>query len=108
MFSPTSVTAFDKIFVGNGDVWLADGYGKNLLHRYDSEVNHILSIDVSKGVGRFECAHSLGIDTRFGNTELPVADWASDRVQIFDMEVDYICSIGAYYFDRRTVSFYYG
>ena len=108
LFSPTSVIAFDQHLGGNGDIWVADGYGKSLVHRYDSEGSHILSIDGSKGAGRFDCPHSLWIDTRNGNPELLVADRANGRVQVFDMEGDYIRTIGADYFDRPTVFANYG
>jgi hypothetical protein len=107
-FSPTSVIAFDDHLGGNDDIWVADGYGKSLVHRYNSNGEYLLSIDGSKGSGRFDCPHSLWIDTRSGSAELLVADRANRRVQVFDMEGEYIRTIGAGYFDRPTVFASYG
>ena len=104
LFSPTSVIAFDEHLGGNGDIWVADGYGKSLVHRYNQNGEYLRSIDGSRGAGRFDCPHSLWIDTRSGTPELLVAD----RAQVFDMEGDYIRTIGADYFDRPTVFANYG
>lgn len=107
-FSATSVIAFDEHLGGNGDIWVADGYGKSLVHRYNSSGEYLRSIDGTRGAGRFDCPHSLWIDTRSGTPELLVADRANGRVQVFDMEGGYIRTIGADYFDRPTVFSNYG
>ncbi|MEE8047155.1 MAG: hypothetical protein V3T49_09955, partial [Dehalococcoidia bacterium] len=107
-FSPTSVIAFDEHIGGNGDIWVADGYGKSLVHRYNSSGEYLQTIDGSRGAGRFDCPHSLWIDTRSGSPELLVADRGNGRVQVFDMEGGYIRTIGADYFDRPTVFANYG
>jgi len=107
-FSATSVMAFDEHLGGNGDIWVADGYGKSLVHRYNSKGDYLRSIDGTRGAGRFDCPHSLWIDTRPGTPELLVADRANGRVQVFDMEGGYIRTIGADYFDRPTVFSSYG
>jgi hypothetical protein len=107
-FSATSVIAFDESLGGNGDIWVADGYGKSLVHRYNADGAHLRSIDGTAGAGRFDCPHSLWIDTRSGTPELLVADRANGRVQVFDMEGDYIRTIGADYFDKPTVFASYG
>ncbi len=108
LFSPTSVISFDEDIGGNGDIWVADGYGKSLVHRYNSNGDYLRSIDGVRGAGRFDCPHSLWIDTRPGTPELLVADRANGRVQVFDMEGDYIRTIGSDYFDRPTVFASYG
>ncbi|MDA1279189.1 MAG: hypothetical protein O3B95_04010 [Chloroflexi bacterium] len=108
LFSPTSVIAFDDLRDGNGDIWVADGYGESLVHRYTSAGEYIQTIDGVSGAGRFNCPHSLWIDTRSGNPELLVADRANGRVQVFNMEGGYIRTLGADYFDRPTVFADYG
>ena len=108
LFSPTSAIAFDDRCDGNGDIWVADGYGESLVHRYNKAGDYLQSIDGTKGAGRFDCPHSLWIDTRPGTPELLVADRANGRVQVFDMEGDYIRTIGEGYFDRPTVFADYG
>ena len=103
LFSPTSTIAFDSSKGGNGDIWVADGYGQSLVHRFTSGGEYLSTIDGSLGAGRFDCPHSLWIDTRGTNPELLVADRANGRLQVFDMEGGYIRTIGADYFDRPTV-----
>jgi hypothetical protein len=107
-FSATSVIAFDAHLGGNGDIWVADGYGKSLVHRYNSKGEYLRSIDGTRGAGRFDCPHSLWIDTRSDTPELLVADRGNGRVQVFDMEGGYVRTIGANYFDRPTVFSSYG
>jgi DNA-binding beta-propeller fold protein YncE len=108
LYSPTCAIAFDDRCGGNGDIWVADGYGENLVHRYNAAGDFLSSIDGTEGAGRFDCPHSLWIDTRPGTPELLVADRANGRVQVFDMEGGYIRTIGADYFDRPTVFANYG
>ncbi len=108
LFSPTSAIAFDDRCGGNGDIWVADGYGQSLVHRYNAAGEYLSSIDGTTGAGRFDCPHSLWIDTRPGTSELLVADRANGRVQVFDMEGGYIRTFGADYFDRPTVFADYG
>jgi hypothetical protein len=108
LFSPTSVIAFDDHLGGNGDIWVADGYGKSLVHRYNSGGEYLQTIDGASGGGRFDCPHSLWIDTRSGSAELLVADRANGRVQAFDMEGAYIRTIGTNYLDLPTVFANYG
>ncbi|MCH7984944.1 MAG: hypothetical protein IIC28_13355 [Chloroflexi bacterium] len=108
LFSPTSAIAFDDRCGGNGDIWVADGYGQSLVHRYNAAGDFLSSIDGTEGAGRFDCPHSLWIDTRPDAPELLVADRANGRVQVFDMEGGYIRTIGADYFDRPTVFADYG
>lgn len=108
LYSPTCAIAFDDRCGGNGDIWVADGYGENLVHRYNAAGDFLSSIDGTEGAGRFDCPHSLWIDTRPGTPELLVADRANGRVQVFDMEGGYIRTFGADYFDRPTVFANYG
>jgi DNA-binding beta-propeller fold protein YncE len=108
LYSPTCAIAFDDRCGGNGDIWVADGYGENLVHRYNAAGDFLSSIDGTEGAGRFDCPHSLWINTRPGTPELLVADRANGRVQVFDMEGGYIRTFGADYFDRPTVFANYG
>jgi hypothetical protein len=107
-FSATSVIAFDEHLGGNGDIWVADGYGKSLVHRYNADGEYLQTIDGTRGAGRFDCPHSLWIDTRSDSPELLVADRANGRVQVFDMEGGFVRTIGANYFDKPTVFANYG
>ena len=107
-FSPTSVVAFDDHMGGNGDIWVADGYGESLVHRYNADGEYLMSIDGTRGSGRFDCPHSLWIRNRRGTPELLVADRVNGRVQVFDLEGDYIRTIGSDYLELPTVFSDYG
>ncbi len=85
-YAPTWVTVFEERCGGNGDVWVADGYGAANLHRYDKHGRYLSTIDGTQGAGRFRHPHGIYIDTRKQEPELYVADRMNRRVQVFDPE----------------------
>ena len=85
-YAPTWVTVFEERHGGNGDVWVADGYGAANLHRYDKRGNYLSTIDGTRGAGRFRHPHGVYVDTRKSEPELFVADRLNRRVQVFDVE----------------------
>jgi len=90
MYSPTWVSVNEQRHGGNGDVWVADGYGQSYVHRYDGSGNYVSSINGEEGgAGRFNCPHAIFIDRRGPQPELYVADRANGRVQVFDLEGNY-------------------
>ena len=96
VYSPTFIVVNEERVGGNGDVWVADGYGQSYVHRYDSSGNYISSINGEEGqAGRFNCPHAIFVDRRRGNPELYVADRANGRVQVYDMEGGFLRSFGS-------------
>jgi hypothetical protein len=93
-YSPTWIAEFEKDKGGNGDIWLADGYGSNLVHRYSNEGIYLSTISGDKGAGRFNCPHSLFFDYRKSEPELYVADRGNRRFQVFDPEGNFKRSFG--------------
>lgn len=86
-YSPTWVAVNQERHGGNGDVWVADGYGRNYVHRYDRQGNYLASIDGGEGkAGPFACPHGIWIDTRGPEPELYIADRSNRRVQVYDAE----------------------
>lgn len=85
-YSPTWVAEFELSKNGNGDIWVADGYGSSLVHRYNKQGNYLETITGAKGAGRFNCPHSVFIDYRKNEPELYVADRGNKRFQIFDLD----------------------
>lgn len=83
-FSPTWVAEFETTKNGNGDIWVADGYGSSLVHRYDKNGKYIQTINGEEGAGRFNCPHSLFIDYRKNEPELYIADRGNRRFQVYD------------------------
>jgi DNA-binding beta-propeller fold protein YncE len=87
VYSSTAVAVFDDDSGGNGDVWVADGYGQSYLHRYDRDGNLIASFNGEESeAGRLNTPHGLMVDTRKSEPELYVADRANNRIVVLDME----------------------
>jgi DNA-binding beta-propeller fold protein YncE len=96
VYSPTFIVVNEERLGGNGDVWVADGYGESYVHRYDKSGNYISSINGEEGqAGRFNCPHAIFVDHRHGGSELYVADRANGRVQVYDMEGGFLRSFGS-------------
>lgn len=94
-YSPTSV-AVDEIFDGGtGDIWVADGYGASLVHRFSKDGSYMETIDGTEGEGRFDCPHGIIIDRRRPSAELYVADRANSRVQIYNLNGEFLRSFGS-------------
>ena len=94
-WAPTWVAVDEKRFGGSGDVWVADGYGSSLVHRYSAAGEYRQTLDGSTGAGRFACPHGLVIDRRRPGPELYISDRTNRRVQVFDLEGRFKRAIGA-------------
>lgn len=80
---------------GNGDIWIADGYGANLVHRFDAKGRHLLSLTGEEGAaGQFKCPHGIAFDPRKSAPELYIADRANRRVQVYDGEGRFLRCFG--------------
>ena len=81
-FIPTDVAV-----APNGDIYIADGYGQNWVHRYTAKGEYIASIGgFGHEPGKLRCPHGVSVDTRRGEPELYVADRANHRIQVFSLE----------------------
>ncbi len=85
-FSPTGVVVNEEVRGGNGDVWVADGYGAYLVHRFDREGHYLSSLSGEEGASRFDCPHGIFIDRRKSEPELYIADRSNGRFQVYDLE----------------------
>lgn len=86
-YAPTWVAVNERRFGGNGDVWVTDGYGQSVIHRYDESGRYCGTISGEEGkAGRFNCPHGIAFDWRRGEPELYVADRSNTRVQVYDAE----------------------
>ncbi len=81
-WSPTAVAVADE----TGEVWVADGYGQSLVHRFDSGGRHVQTLNGEEGAGRFDCPHGVLVDRRADEPELYVSDRANARIQVFDLQ----------------------
>ena len=95
-YSPTSVAVYEESDGGNGDIWVADGYGQSYVHRYDGSGEYVKSINGEEGgVGAFSTPHAVFIDTRKAQPELYIADRSNHRVQVYDMEGNFKRAFGS-------------
>ena len=88
-YSPTAVAVNQERHGGNGDIWVADGYGSHIVHRYDKAGSYIGTITGEEGAGRFRNPHGLMVDTRRSEPELCIADRHNKRVQVYDLDGGY-------------------
>jgi len=93
-YVPTWVAVNEVRHGGNGDVWVADGYGAGKVSRYDAAGNWLATIDGTEGGGRFNCPHGIWFDSRKRPLELWVADRGNHRVQVYSAEGKYIKTFG--------------
>ena len=85
-YAPTWVAVHQERWGGNGDVWVADGYGESYVHRYDKNGNYISSINGEEGGGRFATPHGVCVDTRKSEPEMYISDRTNRRVQVYDLD----------------------
>jgi len=93
-YVPTWVAVNEERHGGNGDIWVADGYGSGRVNRYSAAGDFICSLDGTEGAGRFSCPHGIWFNQRKNPMELYVADRGNRRVQVFDSEGVYLRSFG--------------
>jgi hypothetical protein len=86
-YCPCGTAVDEERFGGNGDVWVADGYGSSLIHRFDKQGHHRLTLTGEEGNRRFLCPHAVFIDRRGGKIpELYVADRENKCIQVYDLD----------------------
>jgi hypothetical protein len=94
-YCPSGTAVDEERFGGSGDIWVADGYGSSLVHRFDKQGNLRLTLTGEEGAGRFLCPHAVFIDRRGGKTpELYIADRENKRVQVYDLKGRYVRTFG--------------
>jgi hypothetical protein len=95
-YAPTSVAVEEPRFGGSGDIWVADGYGSNAVHRFDASGRHLLTLTGAEGAGRFDCPHAVFIRRSEGREpELYVADRGNARIAVYDLSGTFQRVVGA-------------
>ncbi len=103
-YVPTWLAVAEERFGGNGDLWLADGYGCSLVHRFDTSGNYLDSLNGETGAGRFNCPHGVAIDTRRSELEFYIADRGNARFQVFAPDGSYLRTFGEGFLNSPDVS----
>lgn len=85
-FRPTAIAV-----APDGRFFVADGYGRNWIHRYDAERNWIGCFGgTGEGDGAFRTCHGMAIDERGDRPLLVVCDRENRRLQRFDLEGNFV------------------
>ena len=85
-WSPCAVAVDEEVEGGSGDIWVADGYGASLLHRFSKTGEWLATIDGSDSGTPFGTPHDVIIDRRRAEPELCVADRDNKRLVVLDLE----------------------
>ncbi|HZZ71465.1 MAG TPA: 6-bladed beta-propeller [Pirellulales bacterium] len=80
----------DVAVAPNGDIYVVDGYGSQLVHRFDKNFKLIRTIGGhGKEHGKFETCHGVWVNTLKKEPEVYIADRANNRLEIYSLALDY-------------------
>ncbi|PTA47506.1 hypothetical protein [Micromonospora sp. RP3T] len=82
---PCAVAVDERRLGGSGAVWVADGYGGHLVHRYDADGTFRHTLDGTGSGRRFDTPHGILVDRRGSEPVLLVADRGNRRLVTFDL-----------------------
>src|SRR6185436_7554482 len=74
----------------NGDVYVADGYASDYIHRFDRTGTYLTSFGGKKPPYSFSTLHKLAMDTRFQPVRIIACDRANNRVVHLSLNGDFI------------------
>lgn len=81
-YNPTAVAVGPQ-----GRIFIADGYGKSLIHEFDQDRNLVRTFGgLGEEPGKFKTCHGLALDTRGERPRLLVSDRENRRLQYFDLD----------------------
>lgn len=105
----------DVAVAPNGDIYTVDGYGSQIVSRFDRNFKHLKTIggraekDAPKGKdaphGTFNTCHGVWINTLKSTPEVYIADRANGRYEVYDLELTYKRTIAGD-FVRNPCCFY--
>jgi peptidylamidoglycolate lyase len=91
----------DVAVAPNGDIYIVDGYGSQMVYRFDKNFKQLKVIGgrqapTPKGEkpapaehGKFNTCHGVWVSTLRKEPEVYIADRANNRIEIFDTELTY-------------------
>jgi hypothetical protein len=74
----------------NGDLYVADGYASDYIHRFDRTGKYITSFGGKKAPYNFNTLHKLAIDTRFQPVRIIACDRANNRVLHLSLDGEFL------------------
>lgn len=87
----------DVAVAPNGDIYIVDGYGSQLVHRFDKNFKHLRTIGGrGKEHGKFNVCHGVWVNTLRAEPEVYIADRANNRLEVYSLELEYKRSLPDY------------
>jgi hypothetical protein len=78
----------DSALAPNGEMYVSDGYGNSMVHRYSRDDEYLMSWgEKGSGPGQFDIPHDVWVQR---NGVVIIADRQNNRIQFFTPEGDYI------------------
>jgi len=74
----------------NGDLYVADGYSSDYVHRFDKTGKYLKSFGGKKEPYGFKTLHKIAIDTRFTPARIIGCDRANDRVVHMSLDGEFL------------------
>jgi hypothetical protein len=99
---PTSIAIDDERYGGSGEIWVADGYGASLLHRFADDGRYLQTIDGAASGVAFACPHGIALTTGGDAVELYVADRGNCRLVVLDSVGSVVRTVGEGYLDSPS------
>jgi hypothetical protein len=100
-WSPTSVAVVDPNDP-DSDLWVADGYGQSLVHRFASDGTLLRTVGGTASGIRFDCPHGLLVRGTGDSGELYVADRGNRRIAVLDLEGAFRRMVGGHVLDSPS------
>lgn len=84
----------DVAVAPNGDLYVVDGYGSQLVHRFDKNLKLIKTMGGrGKENGKFNICHGVWVNTLKPTPEVWIADRANNRIEVYSLELAYLRTI---------------
>ncbi len=74
----------------NDDLYVADGYASDFIHRFDRTGKYLASFGGKKAPYNFNTLHKLALDTRFSPARLIACDRANNRVVHLSLDGEFL------------------
>lgn len=80
----------DVAVAPNGDIYIVDGYGSQLVYRFDKNFKHLKTIGGPGAEhGKFKTCHGVWVSTIGKEPEVYIADRGNGRLEVYSLDLQY-------------------